>query len=182
MKRFIILCTVTILVVVGMVGITACKKSTDVDDNGAAVEGIRVGDIAPDFAEESYLGQTVTLSEYKGKVILLTFSAMWCSPCRQEAPSLDGLYNTYKERGLEIVECLYQDEDGNPADLSDLARWMAEFNINFMVFRDEDRSCVNSWNFGGIPFNVVIDRDMIIRYRAEGFDQDAVTNKIESLL
>jgi len=51
-----------------------------------------------------------------------------------------------------------------------------------MVVTDPDRSSVNTYNFSAIPFNIIIDRDFIIRYVSEGFDIDTVTTKIENLL
>lgn len=165
------------------VSFSGCKKSSETQgEDLSAIIGVNMGNTAQNFSEEDFQGNTVALDQYKGKVIFLTFSAMWCGPCRQECPDLNRLNNTYKERGLEIVQCIYQDEDGNPADLQDLARWMNEFGINFMVFRDEDRSTVDAWRFSGIPFNCIIDRNFVIKYRRSGYDGNEIENLIEDLL
>jgi peroxiredoxin len=162
--------------------LSSCKKSSGVDQSGNPVVGVYLGNIAANFSETDSQGNELTLESYRGNVILLTFSAMWCGPCRSEAPELVNLYNTYKEQGLEIVQCIYQDEDGNPSDLSDLARWINEFGMTFTVFNDPDRSTVNTYNFDAIPFNVIIDRDFIIRHRIEGYDPGALRRHIEELL
>jgi peroxiredoxin len=179
MKKIIILSAIALMV---LSVLSSCKKSSGVDQSGNPVVGVYLGNIAANFSETDSQGNELTLESYRGNVILLTFSAMWCGPCRSEAPELVNLYNTYKEQGLEIVQCIYQDEDGNPSDLSDLARWINEFGMTFTVFNDPDRSTVNTYNFDAIPFNVIIDRDFIIRHRIEGYDPGALRRHIEELL
>ena len=55
------------------------------------------------FTFKDIHGKSVTLSDYKGKVILLDFWATWCPPCRKEIPGFIELYNTYKSRGLVVI-------------------------------------------------------------------------------
>lgn len=175
-----------ILMVVFLMAAFSCKTTGDVenqdDQDTQPVLGVYLNNIAVGFTENDQNGNSFNLESMKGRVILLIFSAMWCSPCRAEASELMELYNTYKERGLEIVQCIYQDEDSNPADLSDIKRWIEEFKIAFTVVNDSDYSSVNTYNFNAIPFNIIIDRDFIIRYRASGFNEQAVKNVIEDYL
>ncbi len=179
MKKIILLISVMLMI---LSVLTSCKKNSEVDQQGDPVVGIYVGNIATNFTETDSQGNEITLESFRGNVILLTFSAMWCGPCRMEAPELVNLYNTLKDRGLVIVQCIYQDEDGNPSDLSDLARWINEFGMTFTVFNDPDRSTVNLYNFDAIPFNVVIDRDFIIRHRNSGYYPGELQQVIEGLL
>lgn len=182
LKRIFIL----ILVVLFILVMFSCKTGSDVDNQDdqdtEPVIGVYLNNITVNFIENNQNGNSFNLESLKGKVIMLVFSAMWCSPCRSEASELMELYNTYKERGLEIVQCIYQDEDSNPADLSDIKRWVQEFNIGFTVVNDPDYSTVNTYNFNSIPFNIIIDRDFIIRYRVSGFNEQAVKNVIEDYL
>jgi len=179
MKKIIISLTVMLII---LSVISSCKKSSEVDRQGDPVVGIYIGNIAANFTEIDSQGNEIALESLRGKVILLTFSAMWCGPCRLEAPDLVDIYNTYRERGLEIVQCIYHDEDINPADLSDLARWINEFGMTFTVFNDPDLSTVYLYNFNGIPFNMIIDRDFIIRDRFEGYLGARLRQSIEDLL
>ncbi len=182
MKKRLILLVATALV---LSLLSSCKKNDAIDDapdNSPPTVGIRTGNIATTFTEIDADGNEFSLDSLKGKVILLNFSAMWCGPCRREASQLMAIYNTYKERGLEIVQCIYEDEDGNPTDLSDINRWIQEYNITYTVITDPDYSSVNTYNFSAIPFNIIIDRDFIIRYTEMGFYYDTVIRKIEQYL
>ena len=175
-----------LLAVALILSAASCKSNSEADgaddQDALPVSGVYLNNIAVNIIENDQNGSSFSLESLKGKVILLVFSAMWCTPCRLEADELMELYNTYKERGLEIVQCIYQDEDSNPADQSDINRWRDEFKIGFTVVNDPDYSSVNTYNFNAIPFNVIIDREFIIRYRTSGFNEQAVKNIIEDYL
>ncbi len=178
MKKTLILLIATVMV---LSVLTSCKKNSSADSEPAVV-GVRVGNIATSFTETDSQGDSFTLESLRGNVILLNFSAMWCTPCRAEAIHLMDLYNTYHQNGLEIVQCIYQDEDGNPTDASDIGRWIQEYGITYTVITDPDRSSVDTYEFTAIPFNAIIDRDFVIHYVSQGFDIDTVIRNIENLL
>ncbi|MEN8222564.1 MAG: TlpA disulfide reductase family protein [Acidobacteriota bacterium] len=178
--------TIIVLSLIAVFIATSCKTVSDSPKDNTPQDsgeiGQFVGDFIQAFVEEDQNGSTFSLDTLKGKVILLNLSAMWCSPCRSEASELMEIYNTYKERGLEIVQCIYQDEEGNATDQSDIQRWINEFLLSFTVLTDPDSSLTGFFNFDGIPFNIIIGRDFVIRYRRSGFDKTGITNKIEELL
>lgn len=169
-------------------GIFSCKKN-QADPNPNPGPGPTppanypvVGDEATDFEEMNSQGLLFRLSALKGKVILLSFSTMWCGPCKEEAGHLEALYQEYKDRGFEVVQCLYQDENSNPADLEDLARWISTYGLTFTVVNDPDRSTVNTYKPEYIPLNIIIDRNFILRMREYGFSLSQVKSLIEQYL
>ena len=173
------------LIMTAVFFMASCKTVRENGDSGVQDSGEigqKIGDFIQAFVELDHNGNTFSLDTYKGKVILLNISAMWCGPCRSEASELMEIYNTYKERGLEIVQCIYQDEQGAATDQSDIQRWISEFLLTFTVLTDPDGSLTGFFNFSGIPFNVIVGKDFVIRYRQEGFDKTAIINKIQQLL
>ena len=182
MKNKILILIVTSLLIIFA---WSCKKAANTAEDDSQTDngiGQKIGNTIKSFQEKDQYGNDFSLDSYKGKVILLNISAMWCSPCRSEASELMELYNTYKERGFEIVQCIYQDENGQRSDQSDIKRWADEFNISYTVINDPDGSLTNFFTFSGIPFNIIIGRDFTIQYRLEGFYKEDIIKKIEDLL
>lgn len=64
---------------------------------------VRVGQTAPEIALPDAKDSIVTLSSFRGKVVLLDFWASWCYPCRQSIPGVVKLYNKYKDKGFEVL-------------------------------------------------------------------------------
>lgn len=76
----------------------------------ANLEGIKIGDMAPEIELPTVDGEDFKLSQLKGKVVLINFWASWCAPCRKKSPELLEVFNTYKnaefdkgEKGFEIL-------------------------------------------------------------------------------
>src|SRR5690348_12916494 len=89
-----------VLVLAGVVFIAARALfpafSSNQDNNGEAP--VAAGEMAADFKLPSLSGQPVTLSSLRGKVVFLNVWATWCGPCRDEMPSMETLYEAFKDR------------------------------------------------------------------------------------
>lgn len=99
---------------------------------------LMVGGEAPDFSGQSPDGETIKLSDLRGKVVLIDFWASWCGPCRRENPNVVKMYNKYHDKGFEIlgvsldsskerwVGAIEQDGLTWP-HISDLKKWQSEY-------------------------------------------------------
>ncbi len=126
---------------------------------------------APDFSITDLQGKTLTLADYKGKVLVLNFWATWCPPCRREIPDFIEAYRELKGEGLEIVG-LSVDEQVSPADL---VEWAKKTGINYPVAIATPRIIADYPPGDYIPSTFIIDRKGQIRFhQAELLTKDAL--------
>ncbi|GKS57085.1 hypothetical protein YTPLAS18_06120 [Nitrospira sp.] len=110
-----------------------------------------VGMPAADFTLIDLDGNTRTLADYKGKVVLLNFWATWCKPCTTEMPAMQSAYDRLKDKGLVVVAV---------NELEDEARvreHIVEYGHTFPVLLDRDNDVANLYGVFGLPVSVFID-------------------------
>jgi thiol-disulfide isomerase/thioredoxin len=105
-----------------------------------------------DFTLEDLNNKKWTLSELRGKIVLVNFWATWCPPCRAEMPNLDALYTQYANQGLVILSIT----DENPSKVNSFLQGKA---YHPPVLIDSDRVVNNEFHVDGIPQTFVFDRD-----------------------
>ena len=102
------------------------------------------GQPAPDFSLASLDGKTLTLSDYRGKAVLLNFWATWCEPCKIEMPWFVELQKQYGPQGLQVLGVAMDDTD--PKDIADFAKKMG---VNYPIVVGKE--AVGD-QYGGIPY------------------------------
>jgi len=105
--------------------------------------GMAHGTHAPDFALDALDGQSVRLSDLRGKAVLLNFWATWCSPCKIEMPWFIELQNQYGPQGLQIVGVAMDD-----SSKEDIAKFAKEMGVNYPVLIGKE--AVGD-AYGGVP-------------------------------
>ena len=132
-------------------------------------------DFSLQLAAQETSKDTVSLKDLRGKVVFLNFWATWCGPCRVEMPSMEALYNEYKERGLEILAVNIQE---TPEQVN---AFMKENGLSFTAALDRDGRVSGSYGIQAIPTSFIIDRDGKIIARLVG-SIDWNTQKIRSAM
>lgn len=116
---------------------------------------LKIGDKYVDFAQPNIQGKMVKLSGFKGKVVLLEFWASWCSPCREGNPDLVKIYNSYKQKGFEILGVSADDQkkDWRDAVKKDGLTWE-----NVTDFRGDKNKAALIYGVSYYPTNFLIDK------------------------
>jgi peroxiredoxin len=130
------------------------------------------GKPAPNFTlKEVKTGQPITLSHYKGKVVILDFWATWCPPCRAEIPHWIALYNQYKSSGLVIIG-VSMDDSATP-----VKPFMDEYHVDYPVVMGDNKVANEYGGIEGIPTTFIINQKgdivkQVVGYRSSGkFDK-----------
>jgi cytochrome c biogenesis protein CcmG/thiol:disulfide interchange protein DsbE len=121
----------------------------------------RIGDAAKEFSVQDSDRQ-VSLSQFRGQVVVLNFWATWCPPCMQELPSLMSMQERTRGRGV-IVLGVSIDVDGDAYH-----RFLRERNVNFLTVRDPEQKVAALYGTSGWPESYVIDRQGAMRRKFIG--------------
>jgi len=136
---------------------------------------------APDFQLEDMDGEKYSLESYRGKVVILNFWATWCPPCRREIPSMEALYQTFKNEAFAILAINeWETEDHVFAFMGELP-----VEPGFPILFDPDSEVAQSFGVKGLPTTLLLDTQGKIVYRAVGgrdFDHPEVKKIIRELL
>jgi len=136
---------------IGVVALDAARNPTG---KPAAAEK---GRAAPDFRLKTLDGQTVRLSDLRGKTVLVNFWATWCAPCRQEMPEIVKAYTKYHDRGFEVVAV---DEQESPDTVQ---KWVDAYGMQFTVALDTAGGQVGqAFHASQFPTSVFIDPSGVV--------------------
>jgi peroxiredoxin len=134
----------------------ASTPSAPAAEGGAASEF----EPAPPFTDPGMDGKPVSLSDFKGKVVLLDFWATWCDPCKEEVPDLVKMQTKLKDKGF-VVLGVSMDEESLPA----VKKFMVKHPINYTVLLNNGERPPKGWTVPGLPTAYLIGRDGTIRRR-----------------
>ena len=135
--------------------------------------GTQVGQLAPDFTATTLDGETIHLSEYRGRTVLLNLFASWCGPCRLEMPHLVEASNQHDPDQVVLLGLNLQE---NPEAV---AAFRDEFGIDFPLVLNEDSQLTdNLYTPIGLPTSWFIDKDGVVRYVFSGAMTRAVLENV----
>lgn len=141
----------------------------------AATYGTTLGAIARDFTANDQNLVPVSLASFHGQVVLLDFTADWCTVCREKAQTAEAFYQQYRSRGFMYILVVIE---GSPAV------WAQTYGLTFPVLDDNSKAIYGQYQMtpNTLPLPHVLDRNMTIRYKKEGWNKAEVEDLIKKLL
>jgi peroxiredoxin len=125
-----------------------------------------IGRPAPEFTLADLDGRQVSLADLRGKVVLLSFWASWCAPCKEEMPLVEKIGAEWAEQGVEVLGVTNE-----PAKTA--REWLARYGRSLRTVLDEKREVFQHYGAGKIPVSVVIDRGGLVVSYLEGLGGEA---------
>jgi peroxiredoxin len=142
----------------------------------ACGRGLEVAMAAPDFSLRAIDGNTVRLSDYKGKVIILDFFATWCPPCKQEVPDFIELQKQYGDQGFVMIGV-------SLSRMGDTQGFARDFGVNYPILIADSDVATAYGPLRSIPTTYVIDKDFKIARKYIGYrPKEVFENDIRELL
>lgn len=135
---------------------------------------------APAFSLKTLQGGQARLTDYRGQVVLLNFWATWCGPCREEMPSMEKLWQRYREQGLVIL-AVSTDNGGE----SRIKNFVRRLGLTFPILLDPDSQASDLYQVSGVPVSFLIDRQGRITARILGskdWADESAIHQVEGLL
>jgi cytochrome c biogenesis protein CcmG/thiol:disulfide interchange protein DsbE len=133
--------------------LTGCNTSSE-SKSKASVKPNSDRKAAPEFSLKDVDGRSVSLAEYKGKVVLLNFWATWCGPCKIEIPWFTEFEQKYKDRGFAVIG-VAMDDDGWEA----VKPYLGQAKINYRVVLGNDSVATLYGGVDSLPTSFVLDQD-----------------------
>lgn len=112
--------------------------------------------MAPDFTLRDINKKKVTLSDYKGRVVLINFWATWCQPCQAEMPHLQAIYDEFKDQGFEVLSISIDEA----RDASKVKPLIKRGKYTFPVLLDKRTKVIPLYNPDqSLPYNALVDKE-----------------------
>ena len=119
--------------------------------------------ISPSFELPTLSGGKLKLTDYRGKVVFINFWATWCGTCKIEMPSMEKLYQRFKNHGLEMLTISVD------KDQTLIRPFMDEYKLTFPVLLDPKSNVAKQkYKTTGVPETFIVDQRGVIRYKAIG--------------
>lgn len=124
---------------------------------------VRVGDEAPNFRLRDLDGNLTSLSQFRGKVVLLNFWATWCGPCRVEMPAMEQLYRTYSRREFQILAV-----STDPQGAAVTRPFQQKTGLTFPILHDTEMQIGLTYGARSLPMTFMVDRQGVVRQKIFG--------------
>ncbi len=140
----------------------------------------QAGFLAPDFTLTSLDGETITLSDLRGQVVVLNFWASWCPPCKAEMPAMQHTYQDFKDQGLVVLAVNSTAQD----TLTAAQDFISQNGLTFPVPLDQSGEITRLYRVQSLPTSFFIGADGVIREVVIGgpMAEALLRSRVEKLL
>jgi thiol-disulfide isomerase/thioredoxin len=153
------------LALVTLVVIQSCATSNPDSDRGAGkgAQAIqlepapKVGHLAPDFVLKDLDGNTIRLSDLRGKMVFINFWATWCPPCRAEMPEIEAVHQEYKDKGVVVLGVDISEPE------STVRQYVQQGGFSWPIVLDSTGKVARDYQIAAIPTSFFLDREGVIR-------------------
>jgi cytochrome c biogenesis protein CcmG/thiol:disulfide interchange protein DsbE len=181
MKPFLRLCLVASMCLFAYISVSAQSPVSKADSLHNKLLAEMIAAQAPNFSLKDLGGNTVSLKDLKGKVIVLDFWSTWCVPCKKSFPAMQLAVNFYKN-DASVKFLFIHTWETTKTPIEDVKKYIAQSGFNFQVLMDlKDGSgrnaAVEDYGVSAIPAKFVIDKTGNIVFKLTGFtgaDADAL--------
>lgn len=150
------------------------------DNTSAEADDSDTNGLAPDFTVLDMAGNSVKLSDYFGKPIIINFWATWCGPCKSELPAFNNMYEKYKD---EVHFLFINLTDGSRETVEGVTQFMEEEGYTFPVYFDTTMEAATIYGAYSIPMTFLIDDEGVpVHYQAGAMPEEAIEQFIETLI
>lgn len=120
----------------------------------------RIGETARPYAAATLEGDTISLASLRGEVVLLNLWATWCTPCREETPYLQEIYEQHRDSGFRIVGASM--DTRNQAEA--VRMFVDEYDVTYTILHDPAMRGMDVYQALGLPATFLIDREGTLRW------------------
>lgn len=137
----------------------------------------KAGEVPPDILGKDRGGNPVTVSQHRGKVVIVTFWASWCGPCRRELPLLGKVQAVVGREHLEVIAVNYREER---RDFNAVVRANRDIALNYI--RDTRGTISDSYGVTAVPHMFIIGTDGKVAHVHRGYSADMIDGFIQEML
>jgi cytochrome c biogenesis protein CcmG/thiol:disulfide interchange protein DsbE len=136
----------------------------------------KVGAAAQDFTATTVDGAKVSLSDYRGQAVWLTFGASWCAACQAEAPDVESTYKKFKARGVVVLAVSISEDSATAGDYADRT------GLTYPTVADPNTRIASAYRVLGIPSHFFIDRTGVLHsMRIGSMSPDTMSRAVRAI-
>lgn len=145
------------LILIGVVAMVLVSRPSGAQQREVSAMPAQVEFAAPSLTLNDLRGQSHSLSDYQGQVVLVNLWATWCPPCKAEMPTLNAYYQAHREKGFALIAI----NAGDPAEL--VQDFVKTYNLSLIIWLDPQNQASRAFQVMSYPSSFVIDRKGTVR-------------------